>query len=126
MSNELRVFAKQLRSNMTDAEQRLWRYLRAHRFEGAKFKRQHPLGNYIVDFICFNARIVIEVDGSQHRGSASDVQRDEWLSSQGLTVLRFWNHEVLTEIEHVLERIAQSICIPLSPTPLPQRGEGVK
>ncbi len=71
--------AKQLRARMTDAEQRLWYRLRAHRFGGVKFKRQVPLGSYVVDFICFERKLIIEVDGGQHAESLSDGARDEWL-----------------------------------------------
>lgn len=88
--------AKALHKRMTDAEQFLWRQLRAHRLVEAKFKRQQPIGPYIVDFVCFEARLVIEVDGGQHQDCNTDRIRDAWLESQGFRVLRFWNHEVLT------------------------------
>ena len=101
------IFAKQLRSNMTDAEKLLWYHLRGHRFLGAKFKRQQPFGNYIVDFVCFEAMLVIEVDGSQHLESKADKQRDDWIRAQGFRILRFWNNEVLSETESVLEKILQ-------------------
>ena len=86
---------KPLRSNMTDAERRLWYWLRAHRFAGHKFKRQVPLGRYVVDFACLNRSLVIEVDGGQHADSARDRQRDAWLRARGFEVLRFWNNDVL-------------------------------
>jgi very-short-patch-repair endonuclease len=114
--------AKQLRINQTDAEQRLWYYLRAHRFLGLKFKRQKPLGRYIVDFVCMEYRLVIEADGGQHNGFR-DEQRDAWFKAQGFEVLRFWNHEILGQTQAVLERIRQAV-IALSPAPLPQAGEG--
>ncbi|NOU00683.1 MAG: endonuclease domain-containing protein, partial [Gallionella sp.] len=107
MNLSKQVFAKQLRSNMTDAEKLLWYHLRGHRFQGLKFKRQQPLGNYIVDFISFERKIIIEVDGGQHFESESDIQRDTWLRGQGFQVLRFWNNEVLGETESVLEKIHQ-------------------
>ena len=97
--------AKALRSNMTDAERRLWYLLRAHRFSGYKFKRQIPIGRYIVDFVCLAERLVIEVDGGQHAGSESDLRRDQWLEDQGFRVLRFWNNEVLNNTDGVLEVI---------------------
>ena len=122
MSNTRQIFAKQLRSNMTDAEKMLWYHLRGHRFLGAKFKRQQPLGNYIVDFVCFEAKLVIEMDGGQHLESESDNQRDAWLQGQGFRILRFWNNEVLGETESVLEKIYQTITP--SPQPSPTRGEG--
>lgn len=85
--------AKTLRSKQTDAEQRLWHHLRAHRFQGLKFKRQKPMGRYIVDFICMERQLIIEIDGGQHSEQMDyDQSRDAWLRSQGYTVLRFWNN----------------------------------
>src|ERR1043166_1136415 len=84
--------AKKLRSNMTDAERRLWYRLRAHRFDGHKFKRQIPVGPYVVDFACLGRKVVIEVDGGQHADSRSDIARDTYLRDQGFQVLRFWNN----------------------------------
>ena len=117
MSGRLHTFAKQLRSNMTDAERELWRHLRAHRFQHAKFRRQQPLGLYIVDFICFEQKVIIEVDGGQHLESAADAQRDAWLRGQGYTVLRFWNNEVLGQAGAVLERIWQELSLRDAPSP---------
>lgn len=98
--------AKALRQQMTDAERRLWQHLRAHRFMGLKFKRQKPLGHYIVDFICVEAGLVVELDGGQHAEQvAYDQRRDAWLLEQGLTVLRFWNHDVLQQTDAVLEQL---------------------
>ena len=74
-----RNFAKSLRQSMTDAEQLLWRHLRAHRLNGEKFRRQQPLGPYIVDFVHFSARLIVEADGGQHNSSTRDTQRDAWL-----------------------------------------------
>jgi very-short-patch-repair endonuclease/succinate dehydrogenase flavin-adding protein (antitoxin of CptAB toxin-antitoxin module) len=122
MSNTRQIFAKQLRGNMTDAEKLLWYHLRGHRFNGAKFKRQQPMGDYIVDFICFEAKLVIEVDGGQHLESKSDEQRDDWLKGQGFRILRFWNNEVLRETESVLEKIYHAITP--SPPPLSHEGRG--
>lgn len=123
MSTSRRTFAKQLRRNMTDAEKLLWYRLRGHRFAGAKFKRQQPLGNYIVDFVCFEFRLVIEVDGGQHLDNSDDLQRDDWLRDQGFEVLRFWNNDVLGQTEAVLEKIYQMITP--SPLPLSHEGRGV-
>lgn len=115
--------AKSLRSNMTDAEQKLWYYLRANRFMGFKFKRQKPLGRYIVDFICLEEKLIIELDGGQHsENQIYDHHRDSWLRSQGYTVLRFWNNELFTETESVLEKIR----ITLSPAPSPSSVRGEK
>ena len=102
----LRENAKTLRTHMTDAEARLWYQLRAHRFMGLKFKRQKPIGRYIVDFVCLEQFLVIELDGGQHMEQAGrDRERDEYLCERGYRVLRFWNHQVLGEMEAVLERI---------------------
>ena len=111
--------AKALRSNQTEAEQRLWYHLRAHRFVGLKFKRQKPIGRYIVDFVCLQHRLIIELDGGQHAEQvAYDQQRDAWLRSQGYTILRFWNNEVMQQLEDVLEQIRNTISLSpgLSPT----------
>jgi very-short-patch-repair endonuclease len=112
-----RARAKQLRSQQTDAEMRLWYFLRAHRFGGFKFKRQAPIGPYIVDFICFEDKLIIEVDGGQHAESESDQRRDAWLHSEGYKVVRFWNNDVLKRTDVVLGEIASA----LTPTPLPAR-----
>ncbi|MCK9516521.1 MAG: endonuclease domain-containing protein [Ottowia sp.] len=93
---------------MTDAERVLWRHLRARRLAGGKFRRQHPLGPYVVDFVNLAARLVIEVDGGQHSGSAHDRARDRWLQRQGFRVLRFWNNDVLQHTEGVLQAIYQA------------------
>src|SRR3974390_2470475 len=92
-------FAALLRRRSTDAERKLWLRLRARQIVGMKFRRQHPIGPYIVDFICIERRIVIEVDGGQHQDCIKDRRRDAWLASQGLTVLRFWDNEILKEKE---------------------------
>ncbi|OIR16485.1 hypothetical protein GALL_32100 [mine drainage metagenome] len=113
--------AKTLRSNQTKVEERLWYHLRAHRFMGLKFRRQKPMGSYIVDFVCVERRLIIELDGGQHaEQTAYDQQRDAWLSNQGYTVLRFWNNDVMQELEGVLEEIR----IALSPSPSPVNGRG--
>src|SRR5690606_36880806 len=87
-------FAKRLRRNMTDAERLLWKHLRAHRLNGHKFRRQHPIGPYIVDFVNLGANLIVEADGGQHNENALDVDRDAWLQSQGFKVLRFWNNDI--------------------------------
>lgn len=119
------INAKTLRANQTEAERRLWYHLRAHRFMGLKFKRQKPMGRYIVDFICEGRRLIIEIDGGQHAEQEGyDRHRDAWLRSQGYMVLRFWNNEVMQELEAVLEQIRSTLT--LSPAPLPLAGEGRK
>src|SRR4029077_541077 len=105
---DLTPHARALRSRMTDAECHLWSKLR-RRFLGHKIRRQAPVGPYIVDFVCFERKLVIEGDGGQHAGSAKDGIRDEFLRQRGLRVLRFWNHEVLGNIEGVLEVIAAEL-----------------
>ena len=90
--------AKTLRKTMTDAERTLWYHLRGHRLQGQKFKRQKPLGPFIVDFVNLERSLVIEVDGGQHADNAhDDRRRDAWLAAHGYRVLRFWNHQVLQE-----------------------------
>lgn len=96
--------ARQLRSSATDAEARLWYYLRAGRLGGFKFRRQHPMPPSIVDFYCDAAKLVVELDGSQH-GGEDDVRRTLSLEAQGVMVLRFWNDQVLKETEAVLQEI---------------------
>jgi len=97
--------ARALRQAMTDAERALWRRLR-HDQLGVRFRRQHPVGPYIADFACRPLRLIVEVDGGQHADSPGrDRRRDAWMASQGYTVLRFWNHLVLGDLEAVMERI---------------------
>lgn len=102
----LRSFARGLRNNCTDAERVLWRYLRKSQLEGVKFRRQHPLEVYIVDFVSLDKRLVVEIDGGQHAENVEyDERRDECLRPNGFVVLRFWNNEVIENIEGVLEVI---------------------
>jgi very-short-patch-repair endonuclease len=115
-----RQLAKSLRKQMTDAERRLWYRLRAHRFEGLKFKRQVPIGKYIVDFANLRAKVVIEIDGGQHAESKTDRVRDQFLSSQGFRVVRFWNNGVLQSTDEILDAISAAIGEAAQP-PLPAR-----
>jgi very-short-patch-repair endonuclease len=116
--------AKALRVNQTEAENRLWYHLRAHRFMDLKFKRQKPLGSYIVDFVCVEHLLIIEIDGGQHAEQVEyDQRRDAWLRSQGYTVLRFWNNEVIQQLEGVLEQIRLTLTLSPSPSPTSVRGE---
>ena len=100
-----REFARYLRRNMTDAERVLWRHLRDRQLAGAKFRRQQAIGPYVVDFVEFESRLIVEADGGQHNDSTSDLVRDAWLAAQGFRVLRFWNNQILQETAAVLERI---------------------
>ena len=107
-----KIRAKQLRMNSTDAERLLWRVLRSRQLAGHKFRRQQALGGFIVDFVCLEKRLVVEVDGGQHNEplqAANDSERSTWLEQQGFRVLRFWNHEILREIESVKEAIARAL-----------------
>ena len=98
--------ARQLRKNPTDAEQALWSVLRRRQVSGYRFRRQAPIGPYIVDFVCYDNRLVIEVDGGQHMEQADyDAERTAWLKAQGFRVVRFWNNQVLEEMDAVREAI---------------------
>ncbi len=121
---EQRAFARHLRSHMTESENRLWRHLRAHRLNGQKFRRQQPIGPYVVDFVHFGSRLIVEADGGQHNDAPHDKQRDNWLRQQGFTVLRFWNHEIIGNLEGVLATIMKAVTNPPSPQPLSHKGRG--
>ena len=98
--------ARRLRNSATDAERCLWRHLRGQQLAGYKFRRQYPLGGYIVDFICIPARLVVELDGGQHQDAAAyDAQRTRFIEDQGYRVLRFWNDDVLLRIESVVAEV---------------------
>ena len=100
--------AHALRVDQTDAEARLWNRLRDRRLAGAKFRRQHPAGPYIVDFCCVERRLIVEVDGGQHaEADSGEDRRSAYLASFGFKVLRFWNTDVLSDIERVLGQIAE-------------------
>lgn len=106
MKELLTPIARKLRNNLTDAEKHLWYVLRANNL-GLKFRRQEPIGNYIVDFIYYEKKLIIEIDGGQHFDSTDDKIRDEWLRSQGFIVLRFWNNEVLENRDGAVEKIKE-------------------
>ena len=105
VSSNQRSRARTMRAAPTDSELRLWRLLRDRRLSGFKFRRQVPVGPYIVDFLCVGAKLIIEAEGSQHAESPSDKARDAYLEGQGWKVLRFWNNEVLRNRDGVLETI---------------------
>src|SRR3972149_9449592 len=102
VSPRLRGNAKRLRREFTEAERVMWRLLRDRRFAGYKFRRQAPFRNFILDFVCYENRLVIEIDGGQYADSSSDRTRDVALSREGFQVLRYWNNDVLKNSEGVL------------------------
>jgi len=104
--------ARELRKNQTDAEKAIWRLVRAKQITGLKFRRQHPIQPYIVDFVCPEKMLIIELDGGQHADNEAvvyDEKRTKFLESKGYTVIRFWNNEVLNNIEGVYEVILRNL-----------------
>lgn len=123
--------SRRLRSDQTDAERKLWWRLRNRQVADCKFVRQEPVGPYICDFVCREQRLIVEVDGGQHAESDTDKKRDQWLTSHNYRVMRFWNNDVLSNIEGVLQTIAETIDSPspasalrASPPSSCKRGEG--
>ena len=105
-------FARELRQRYTDAEKALWMKLRDRQIEGVKFRRQQPIGPYIVDFVSCQRNLIIEIDGGQHneeKMTEGDEQRTMRLEERGYRIMRFWNNEVLTNVEGVLERIREAL-----------------
>jgi very-short-patch-repair endonuclease len=98
-----------MRREPTDAERKMWRLLRARQLGAFKFRRQEKLGRFIVDFVCFEAMLILEVDGGQHAESGYDHQRDAWLRSRGFRILRFWNVEVLSNARGVQFVVAREL-----------------
>jgi very-short-patch-repair endonuclease len=127
-----RAFAKALRAKATDAEIALWRLLRSRRLADMKFRRQVPIGPWILDFVSFEQRLVVEVDGGQHAENEYDERRDNDLSERGFRVLRFWNNDILMQPQSVMELIVDVVARSPSPVcapggahpPSPTRGEG--
>ena len=106
----IRARARQLRNNPTDAERLLWSHLRLRQIDGNRFRRQQPLGGYIVDFVCLEKRLIVEVDGGQHSEQKTyEEKRTDWLRSQGFVVLRFWDDEVLKQLDNVKEAIWKAL-----------------
>src|SRR5690349_10328203 len=102
--------ARRLRVDQTDAEHRLWSRLRGRQLDGFKFRRQHSIGPFVADFFCLEAKLVVELDGSQHADQLEqDERRTEYIREAGYAVLRIWNHEVISEIDAVLQRIADAL-----------------
>jgi len=114
------IRARTLRMNMTDAEKCLWAVLRGRRLRGYKFRRQRPVGQYILDFVCIEYRLVVEADGGQHADNANDEVRTSWLEKAGWRVIRFWNNDILSNSEGVQETILQTLQT-LSEAPSPSR-----
>ena len=111
-------FARELRKNSTDTENLLWKHLRSKRLSGYKFRRQEPIDRFIVDFVCYESRVIIECDGSQHLvDKEKDQERDFWFEQQGYRILRFWNNEVLKNTDDVLEKILATCQLPPTSNP---------
>ena len=120
--DKMTSLSKSLRKRPTEAEALLWKRLRAKQIEGLKFRRQEPIDKYIVDFICLQTRIIVEVDGGQHALEKDrDAERDRYLRKQGFRILRFWNNEVLQNIDGVLEVIREN-CLSHPPLTPPVKG----
>jgi adenine-specific DNA-methyltransferase len=119
--------ARELRNQSTDAERRLWQKLKRRQIAGIKFRRQQPIGPYIVDFACLECRVVVEVDGGQHSERIQeDEQRSQWLEAQGFRVLRFWNNDVLANTEVVAQAVFDALATRGRPPTsiLPRKGGG--
>ena len=124
-------FARHLRHGQTDGENRLWSRLRDRRLFGIKFRRQQPMGEYVVDFVSFEKRLIVELDGGQHAEQIDyDTRRDAWLCGQGFEIVRYWNSDVTGNLDGVLEDIARRAgawpAQSPSPQPLSRRGRGAK
>jgi very-short-patch-repair endonuclease len=110
LPDDIRNWAREMRGSMTDAEALLWKFLRGRRMASCKFRRQHPIGRYILDFYCEEKKLCVEIDGSQHMGAVQyDQRRDHWLAGKKIRVMRFWSNQVLSETEAVLEAIYQAL-----------------
>ena len=121
--------AQRLRREMTDAERKLWSALRNRQLDGAKFRRQQPIGPFIADFVCQEQRLIIEADGGQHADGVTDDRRTAFLESKGYRVLRFWNNDILSNLDGVAQVIAVALLVPHPAragreSPSPSRGEG--
>ena len=123
---DLTGVARRLRKHSTDTERHLWRHLRDKQIEGFKFRRQQPVGTYVVDFVNLEKKVIIELDGGQHVLQPGDRIRDEWLRAEGYKVLRFWDNQVFSNLEGVLEAVRDALLTP-HPGSLPQgeRGDNI-
>jgi very-short-patch-repair endonuclease len=117
--------ARTLRQNTTEAEKRVWQILRSQQMNGYKFRRQVPIGRYIADFVCHEARLILEIDGGQHdRSSPQEAERSRFLQNESYRILRFWNNEVLANLDGIHATIAAELG-PITPTQtLPHQGGG--
>jgi very-short-patch-repair endonuclease len=121
----IRARARALRKNPTEAEKVLWSHLRFWQVDGYRFRRQQPIGNYIVDFVCLEKKLIIELDGGQHAEQSSyDAERDAWLRDQGFSALRFWNNDVLQNLSGVKDAILSKMESTPFLNPSPQGGRG--
>jgi len=117
--------ARKLRNNSTDAEKKLWTHLSRRQLNGFKFSRQMPVGPYICDFMCREAKLVVELDGGQHdERAAYDAARTNYIETSGYRLVRFWNTDVLSNMEYVLTGIVEALEVPPPPAP-PASGRGV-
>ncbi|HZQ11236.1 MAG TPA: DUF559 domain-containing protein [Pseudolabrys sp.] len=114
--------ARRLRRDSTNAELRLWNRLRSRSIDGHKFIRQQPIGRYVVDFLCREKRLILEVDGGQHSDNARDLLRDQWLRERNYRILRFWNSDIMSNMDGVLETIANALRADAPPHPVPASG----
>ena len=120
-----RARARTLRLTMTEAERRVWQILRSHQMKGYKFRRQVPIGRYVADFVCHEARLIVEIDGGQHdRSSPREIARSGFLQNEGYRILRLWNNEVLANLDGVHETIADEFARITPTQTLPHRGGG--
>jgi very-short-patch-repair endonuclease len=122
--------AQRLRRNLTDAERKLWSALRNRQINGAKFRRQQPIGPFVADFVCHDPRLIVEADGGQHSVAREDASRTAFLESKGYRVLRFWNNDILSNLDGIAQVIATALSTPhpapAEPeSPSPSRGEGI-
>jgi len=117
--------ARSLRSDMTLAEHKLWQVLRGRQVESCRFRRQHPVGPYVADFACIERMLIIELDGGQHQEQKEyDERRTEFLQQQGWRVLRFWNNDVMGNLEGVVAKVVNALTATPPSQPSPYEGEG--
>jgi very-short-patch-repair endonuclease len=103
--------ARKLRRDQTNPERLLWRHLRGRRFRGIKFRGQVPIAGYVADLVCERARLIIEIDGGQHSGNTNDAERTAHLEAAGYAILRFWNNDVITNTNSVLEQVEEMLAL---------------